>query len=239
MTKRNTNSFLNEYTNTKNKSILRKEALTFFENKYYKNPFEAESIFDSEERKLVRKLNFFLPGRIYTFNYNPVYKNQLDYYDLRPMTYVIGEYISKETGLRIMQGINLNFLPERAKVSFLNSVFNVFGKSYEYGEKLSEQERISFMPEIQKFLTNWKFMEDVFNTRYRVGIEFAVRNYFIDRMQKPVLIEWEDYQMIPYYVPKSLQEKPPAYIYNLYKIYRQEFDKVKKPVRNKIKYKKR
>ncbi len=239
MTKYAKDNFLDNYNNSNNKPELRKESLTYFDNKYYKNPFTPEWIFDQEERKLAKKLNFFIPGRIYSFRYTPHSIDELDYYDLRPMIYVIGEFISESTGWRILQGVNLNFFPEKAKVLFLNSVFNVFGPVYERAEKISEMDRLSFMPEIQKFLTNWQFMKTAFDTRSRIGIDFAVRNYDMSIITNAVLIETDDYEMIPYYVTKELRGKPPAYIYKLYNQERNALANKKSASKNKIPYKKR
>jgi hypothetical protein len=209
-------SFLDVYAKTKNKDQLRKDAFFYFNDKYYKTPFQEYWIFEQTERFKARKLKFFIPGRVYTFQYTPHTKDDLSYYDKRPMVYVFGEYVSESTGYNILQGINLNFLPEKAKVLFLNTALTLFQKAYAEADKMSDMDRISSMKAINLMVTNWFFMAQNFNRRAKIGLEFATRNYDIAKIQRPVLIELEDFEMIPFYVPREFAGKPPAFIYQLY-----------------------
>lgn len=238
--------FLKEYQDTADKGKLRKEAFSYFNDKYFKTPFQNYWIIEQTERFIARKLRFFMPGRVYTFRYEPHGKNELDFYDRRPMVYVIGEYISKETGYNIMQGINLNFLPETIRVNFINTAFKLFGNAYEKADEMSDKERLTSMKEINKLITNWYFMSINFNRRAKIGLEFAIRNYDIAKMTQPVLIEVEDFSMIPFFTPKELMGKPPAYVYSLYvkeriEILKRSEEKNKnqtKALQNQKKYKK-
>ena len=209
-------TFLDLYKDEKNKDVLRKEAFTYFQNKYVKNPFSNYWIIEQQERFLAKKLKFFIPGRIYTFAYNPHGSNILDFYDKRPMVLIIGQYVSASSGYNIVQGINLNFLPEQARALFLDTMINSFGKAFDEADKTSDKDQIALMKSVSAVVTNWYFMSTTFDKRGKIGLQFAVRNYDLGRMIQPVLIEMEDFAMIPYFVPKEFVGKSPAFIYQLY-----------------------
>ena len=209
-------TFLDLYKDEKGKDALRKEAFKYFEDKYVKNPFQDYWIIEQQERFKAKKLKFFIPGRIYTFAYNPHGQDVLDFFDKRPMIFIIGQYVSSSTGYNIVQGINLNFLPEQAKAVFLDTMINSFGKAYEDADKMSDKDQLALMQSISSMVTNWYFMTGVFDKKAKVGLQFATRNYDIARMIQPVLIEIEDFPMIPYFVPREFSGKSTGYIYQLY-----------------------
>lgn len=209
-------TFLDLYQDEKHKDSLRKEAFKYFQDKYVKNPFQDYWIIEQQERFKAKKLKFFIPGRIYTFAYNPHGVDILDFYDKRPMIFIIGQFISATSGYNIVQGINLNFLPEQAKALFLDTMINSFGKAYEEADKMSDKDQIALMKSISAMVTNWYFMTGVFDKKAKVGLQFATRNYDLARMIQPVLIEMEDFAMLPYFTPKELVGKSPAYVYQQY-----------------------
>jgi hypothetical protein len=55
-----------------------------------------------------------------------------------------------------------------------------------------------------------------FDKNAKIGLSFAIRNYEIKRILNPVLIEVEDFDMIPYFVPKEMMGLPIGGIYALY-----------------------
>jgi len=209
-------TFLDNYQNESDKDKLRKEAFFYFNDKYFKKPFEDYWIIEQQERFKAKKLKFFMPGRVYTFQYNPHSADILSYYDKRPMVYIVGEFISQNSGYHIMQGINLNFLPEKTKATFIDIAFSIFGKAYEEADEMSDKDRLASMKAINELVTNWYFMSSNFDKRGKIGLSFAVRNYDIANIINPVLIEVEDFPMIPYFVPREFAGKPPAFIYQLY-----------------------
>jgi hypothetical protein len=219
---------LDLYKSENNKDKLRKEAFSYFNDKYFKTPYTEYFFIEQTERFKARKLKFFIPGRIYTFQYNPHGGDILSYYDKRPMIYVIGEYVSTSTGYNIVQGINLNFLPEKAKVNFLSTALSVFKNAYVEGDKMSDANKISTMQGIQQLVTDWNFMEMNFDSRAKIGLNFATRNYDLSRIIQPVLIELEDFPMVPYFIPREFAGQSPGYVYQLYLKARQSL--LKKPV---------
>lgn len=220
--------FYTIYENEKDKDRLRKEAFFYFNDKYFKTPFQEYWIIEQTERFKANKLKFFLPGRIYTFQYNPESKDVLSFYDRRPMVYIIGEYISAK-GNHIVQGINLDFITEKAKAWFLDTALTIFNEDYKKADAMSDSDKLASLNTVRNFIQDWNFMEKNFDQRAKIGLEFATRNYLIQNITGPVLIELEDFQMLPYYTPKELIGKPPAFVYNLYLQERQRILK-KQPI---------
>lgn len=209
-------TFMERYDDAQDKQQLRKESFQYFNDKYFKEPFTNYWIIEQTERFKARKLKFFMPGRIYTYQYMPHGTDVLDFYDKRPMVYIIGEFISPSSGMHIVQGVNLNFLPEKAKAQFIDTAYRIFGDAYKIADEMSDDDRLASMKVINKLVTNWFFMASNFDKNSKIGLAFAVRNYDITQIKNPVLIEVEDFEMVPYFVPRELAGKAVAFVYQLY-----------------------
>jgi hypothetical protein len=208
--------FFDRYDKEPNKEELRKTTYQYFNDKYIKSPFQNYWIIEQTERFKAKALRFFMPGRVYTYQYNPAGVDALDFYDKRPMVYIIGEYVSKSSGKHIVQGVNLNFLPEKVKARFIDTAYRIFGDAYKVADEMSDEDRLVSMMQINNLVTNWYFMSLNFDKNAKIGLSFAIRNYEIKRILNPVLIEVEDFDMIPYFVPKEMMGLPIGGIYALY-----------------------
>jgi hypothetical protein len=192
----------------------REEAFRFFQDKYVKTPFDNYFIIEEESRFLAKKIKFFLPGSIYTYGYpNPITKDFLSFYDKRPMTLIIGTFKAKTTGRIILQGINLNFIPEKQKVELLDTYYKVFMKDLLEAERDSDKALIGQAKNLEKYLKDWVLMNKVFVKQGKIPLNFAVRNYDITGILNPVLVEIEDWCMIPFYTPKEIVGQGMAQIY--------------------------
>ncbi len=230
------------YKNQSNKDQLRKESFTFFNDKYFKRPWEEYDFLETEERMQVKKLQFFIPGRIYTFQYDPLLKSVLDFYDTRPMVLVHSTFVAKTTGNIILQGLNLNFLPEKQRVQTMELFYRTYKQDLEEAERAINKDSIGLLKQAWNYLTDWYFTLKIFNTVGKIGYQWAYRNYIIGRMKEPVIIELEDWEMIPYFVPKEFKGKSVGDVWGEYLAERVELSKVagdeKKSKINKKKYKK-
>jgi hypothetical protein len=206
---------LEAYRKADRKDKLRKETFVYFNEKYFKKPFVDEGFLETFERADVKKLKFFIPGRIYTWKYDPLYKDYLDFYDLRPMVLVHSQYIS-QAGNMIVQGVNLNFLPELQRVQTMEIFYELYKDQLEEAEELVNEGMIGRLRNAWKFLTDWLFTTKAFNQRGRIGYQWAYRNYIVSRITQPVIIELEDWEMIPYFIPKEFVGKTPAAIWKEY-----------------------
>ena len=102
--------------------------------------------------------------------------------------------------------------------------------------------KIGLLKQAWKYLTDWYFLINVFNKQGKIGYQWAYRNYIIQRIKDPVIIEMEDWEMVPYFIPKEFQGKAPAQIWGEYLKYKNELNKMKvdqeASKKNQKKYKK-
>jgi hypothetical protein len=203
-----------EYYKKANKAEERKEAFGYFETKYVEQPFENYFIIEEESRFIARNIRFFLPGSIYTYGYpNPITKDVLSYYDRRPMSLILQTFKAKTTGRTILQAINLNFIPETQKVLLLHTYYRFFGRYLLEAERDSDRGLIAQAKNLAKFLKDWTQVNTVFVKQGKIPLTFAVRNYDVSGILNPVMIEMEDWSMIPFFVPRELQGIGPAQVY--------------------------
>ena len=209
-----------DFYNKSNKSEVRKEAFTYFEDKYVKNPFDNYWIIEEESRFEAVKYKFFLPGSIYTFQYpNPLTRDALSYYDTRPMTLIMGTFKAKTTGRTIVTGINLNFIQnEKQKLNLLDTYYKVFRGTLLAAEKDSDGGLVGEAKNLGKYLSDWLFVQKTFVNQGKIPLTFAIRNYDMSRILKPVLIEIEDWPMIPFYTSKEIKGSNPAQVYADYQV---------------------
>jgi hypothetical protein len=189
--------------NTK-KTNFRKDAYPFFNEKYFEDPRKVGFfLFDTNEREQVNKQKLFIPGRIYTFQYDPLYKDKLDYYDTRPIVFVHGVMTSK-TGNQILVGINLNFLPEQVRVTVLEYFYQQFKNDYKKSNEVVG--KITIIQKAIQFLKNWLVTLQVFNDQAKVGYQFAFRNYIISprHMKGLTMVENTDWEYIPFIQTKDI-----------------------------------
>ena len=204
--------------NLRKRPEMKKEAYPYFFDKYFKNPLADTGFLDTTERISGASLMQFIPGKIYTFQYEPLYKDILDYYDKRPIILACGQWSAK-TGNNILTGINLNFLPEKAKVNTLEYYFRAMGndliQAYEETEKTN---KISIIKKAYQVLQNKEALNNIFNASGQIGYQFAMRNYIISgtHMRQNVIVEYDDWELIPFLQTKDIVGKSIGEIYKEY-----------------------
>lgn len=204
------------YDKNNSKSGYRKEAYPYFNDKYFKDPRNPGFfLLDTNEREQVNKQKLWLPGRIYTFQYDPLYKDSLSYYDKRPIIFVHGVTTSK-SGNKILVGINLNFLPEKVRVTVLDYFYEQFKVDYTKSNDILG--KIAIIQRAIQFLKNWLGMQKIFDDQAKVGYQFAFRNYIISptRMKGVTLVENDDWEYIPFLETKDIVGKGLNEIYSEY-----------------------
>jgi hypothetical protein len=205
--------------NLRKRPNMKKEAYNYFFEKYFTDPYVDNGFLDTTERLDAMKLMQFLPGKIYTFQYNPVYRDILDYYDKRPIILCCGQW-KASTGNTIVTGINLNFLPETARVNTLEYYYQ--GIKSELDQAYDETERtnrVSFLKRAFLILQDLVSLFNIFNRAGQIGYQFAMRNYIVGNstMRQNVLVEYDDWEWIPFLqtqevVGKSLGEIHAEYL---------------------------
>lgn len=197
---------------------MAREAYPFFFDKYFKNPFKDTGFLDTTERITAKGLLQFIPGKIYTFQYDPLNKDILDYYDKRPIILVCGQWVAS-TGNTIVTGINLNFLPPIARVNTLEYYFQGVGEDLQKAyEETQKDNKVSIIKKAYEILQSVASLFDVFNRAGQIGYQFAMRNYIVDskHMRQSVIVEYDDWEWIPFLQTKDITGESLARIYSEY-----------------------
>ena len=139
----------------------------------------------------------FTWGKMFKFNYDPMTKDRLSYYDKSPMILSFGKAQNGKYEL----GLNLNYFPKVVRYWMVGEIFKYYeqdivaaadGKNY---RRAYEQLEVQMDYElVQKQLGKW-------------GIDFALRQYNIGNTRdlsvvcyedwvKMVMIDWNDYDPI-------------------------------------------
>lgn len=205
------------YTNNQKKAgTLRKEFTSTFSDIYISGTREKGGLEDPNEEEKIKQLGKFIPGKIYTFQYDPLYKNVLDWYDLRPVILVNNTFKAK-TGNFIVTGINLNFLPERVRVATLQQFYELFENDINQSEQMAWSGKINLaVNKIVSFFRDWFNVLSAFNDNANVGYQFAYRNYIVDRIKDPRYMEYQHWEMIPFLNPEEIVGASIEQIYTTY-----------------------
>lgn len=180
---------------------------------------------------------FWVPGRCYTYEYDPLYKDALDFYDKRPIIFCLKTYHCENTGNDLVVGLNLNFLPPQIRVTVLEFYWNSFKKEIETAEKSYWEDKIFYtVSKIIEFLKDWVLQVKIFTQRNQ-NLNFAFRQYIQTRIKNPVLIEYNDWsELLPFLNSKDIEGLGLPEIYNKYF---ESLDKLKNKKKEKRKKKKR
>lgn len=169
----------------------RKKVFEYFMDTYYKPVSKRTENSDTNTKLLL--------GRIYTFKYNPLYKDVLDYYDKRPLILVIDSFQAKTTKNDIMVGINLNFIPNKVRLNILQVLFKTFNTLITNDAKRRELDKYENSP-VPLFSSSYDYyglIQYIFETIVKSGYKYAIRSYIYTRIKTPNLIEYKDWGLIP------------------------------------------
>lgn len=198
---------------------LRNDAYKFFIEKYQMGKPDMDG-FKLNERKLFKHgtSNFFIPGKIYTFQYDPLYKDRLDYYDTRPIILCHDTYRAKGTKNDIVVGVNLNFLPEKIKAGTLQIFYEQFKGDIEAGIKSADKKSVFISTRMITQLKNWLTSVKIFESK-NIHYGFSYRQYIRSRIRLSSLVEYDDWNYIPFIKSQDINGKSLNDIYNEYYAY--------------------
>ena len=204
------------YKDNLKSSTLRKDYQKIFNDIYISGTRGKGGLGEANEEDIVLGTGKFIPGKIYTYEYDPLYKNELDYFDRRPIILCNGSY-SAGTGNEILQGINLNFLPEKARVQTLDVFYKSFESTIKQSYQSAHHQKVFLnISKIVSFFSEWLNVLKVFGDNGGVGYEFAYRNYIISRIKNLRYVEYDHWEMIPFLNPKEITGASIADIYTTY-----------------------
>lgn len=203
-----------------NKLLSPKDARKNFLANGYSNKkakLDAQKIWDEKytlSNKFKPKEKFyttkpFAAGKVYTFDYNPISKDSLAFYDRKPIILALGG-VTKERGW-LEYGLNLSFIPEDYREFIVDSIFKVghrnIGKDYKSIIKTGKSNIKSLgltRPQVQKLLKG-------------TGYEFAFRSYYKHRMYGDVkAVFYDDWYLLKWVQSKSVRKKSLGDIRKMY-----------------------
>lgn len=203
--------------NLKNAKVNRTRFNKAFKDIYILGKLNKGGLGQTNEEEAVFKVEKFIPGKIYTYRYDPLYKDALDYYDTRPVIMVRGVFYAEGTKNWILQGINFNFLPPEAKTLTLEKFWENFKSEIEKSEQYANRNLVNTaISKILYFFTQWKTVLKVFGGGSGIDYSFAYRNYIIDRIEDVRYIEYGHWEMIPFLEPKEILGETLDNIYRKY-----------------------
>lgn len=174
-------------------------------------------------QETTKGLKNLIPGKIYTFNYDPKHADELDFYDTQPVMLCLGQRILEDGGV-LQLGINLNFIPFKLRQGLLDIVYKKFrGIIF---DNLNDLERGSTTSQRALPINYAKATLLLEGT----GFEFAIRSYYRSRMSKLKVVDYEDWHKILLIDTERIVGDTIVNIYNYYNNKRrQENNRFKQP----------
>lgn len=170
-----------------------------------KKMFDIET--SNMEEILMKKTNGLpLPGMIYTF----IYKGKPfeiiieeakkgEYSDYVPIMLCLG--INRDNTI----GINLNLLPQNARLNFLQALYEAFRGFYEDADTLAQYGKLAINKRLIQNVNSNKGKELIkyFNDKHGAEYSFGYRKYKLENIINLRMIEFGEYKYIPFYRPKN------------------------------------
>lgn len=128
----------------------------------------------------------FKPGKIYVFRYeHPVTQDKLEIWDANPVVLSLG----RVDGLDV--GININYLPQKARLALLNKIYN------NYAPKIQATEAKN--PGVAKNQASILSMNQVELERFvgNLGINYAIKRYVTNLRKNSKVISAEGWKYLP------------------------------------------
>lgn len=69
------------------------------------------------------------PGKLYAYVYDAKHKDTLPYWDQYPLIIFLGTSVSRKSGTTLMHGLNLHYIPPRARQEFLESLLKQYAST--------------------------------------------------------------------------------------------------------------
>lgn len=191
------------YNENKSKAgIIRGEFNKSFKNIYISGSEKKDGLGDIDEEKAILANGKFIPGKIYMFDYDPLYKDVLTYFDRKPIIFVHKVFKAEGTNNDIVTGVNLNFLPEEARIQALETFYQNFKSDITKSVEMAEEGKINMaINRIISFFNDWVNVLKVYNGSGGLGYQYAYRNYIIAKIKDLKYIEYNHWEMLPFLNP--------------------------------------
>lgn len=200
------------YKNRKDTAYVKELQDDFF--KYYVNYIIPDDPFRLDENVFTPDSKIVRPGKFYTYQYDPKYKDVLSFYDKRPVLFLHKVWATDEHNL--VSGINFTFLPPMVKVAMMEVYYQNFRKFIEKDESELWQENFIPIDEIVKFFMDWLKVKKLFDHDPSLNMAFAYRSYIVNRMTNFKIISYDDWDTIPFIRNEDTVGNSLGTIYNKY-----------------------
>jgi hypothetical protein len=151
-----------------------------------------DDVYVMKEKKPIEESRTPIPkiGKIYTWFYDPLTKDEMDFFSWCPLTFIIG-YKVTQGGHLLPYGINLSFIPPSMRIKVLDTIIRLWNTQV-------------INPNIEKIKAGETPILDIplyYDVAKKVlqnsGFEFAIRSYRLERFQsKPMIVSYEDWYKI-------------------------------------------
>lgn len=206
---------LNQYVSEVGLQRAIKEANFHYRDRYVAKDKQFNSLTDLSEgvnvhRSIVRG---FIPGKVYTYNYDPKHKVDLDYYDIRPLMLSLGHVQLKNGGGLMEIGINLHFLPPDA----IQKVMELTWKVFQYKLERNFNNLLKENYDNQIPLPLYQNARKIYDLIGKTNWKFAIRCYLPNRMKDVQIVEYTDWKYIPLLETKWIIGISKAALYQQYR----------------------
>ena len=168
---------------------------------------------DQEGIMMSKNGGFPLPGFIYTFIYPPkaddvvkVFDNgtEKEYVDYVPIV-----FCTSVDRVKSFKGINLNTLPNLERVKFLEGYFRGYESFFKDIEETTENDKLALNKAFLTTVASSKGADLVrsFSKAANANFGYGYRTYNMQRIKQLRMIEYTEWDYIPFYEPKHAFKK--------------------------------
>lgn len=179
---------------------------------------EIEST-DQESLYLGLNKGYPIPGMIYTFLYKAkdmfiqIQNKNIEFIDYIPLVFCM------QTGPGFFSGINLNMIPSGPRLDFLQSFYESYSKFFKNVEIKTQNDKLALNKRFVSFAKggNGQQMIKIFNKKNSANFNYGYRKYLIPKVEKLRMIEYCEWNYIPFYRPlQAFKTLPLDQIHKLY-----------------------
>ena len=131
--------------------------------------------------------NALKPGKIYVFQYDPKFKNVLDYYDMNPVVIALGQMMTENGKLEV--GLNISWYPPNARKYIIGKIREMYKPMYEAAIK-----RSPYNGQEQAFVPIDLYALKV--ALDKAGLSWAIRTYIPDLIKAKAVVCYEDWEIV-------------------------------------------
>lgn len=151
--------------------------------------YKDRAVEDGKQRIANWGKRILQPGKIYIFDYDPVTKEELEWYDRNPMVLSLGLLQREGRWRKLLDlGINLHFIPLEMRKVLLDRIYDL-NKSIIENEIRSN---LRVTADRQQHLRNVDY-HGIKNFLKTNGFDFAIRSYYRQKRRDVFVIPYEDW----------------------------------------------